>query len=113
MTEATEDDWKMGSSSADLGYDGPRAASAGSEMSGQDTANLRWSITCNGRGIGYLGPTVKRFGPLPELAHLVRAGLLTCVRVKGVRSADRCGYFITERGRTLANHPAHTTKDGR
>lgn len=73
-------------------------------MNSSKLSALRWSIDCNARGVGYLGPTVKRLGPLPELAAITAAGLLRCeedLRVKGRRDADKCGYWITKAGRAV------------
>lgn len=67
-----------------------------------DITALRWSVSCNERGVGYLGPTVKRHGPLPELTRITAEGLLRCeedVRSFGRRDAEQCGYWITDAGR--------------
>lgn len=59
---------------------------------------LRWSVRCNDEyGFGYLGPTVRKVGPLPVYGRLVEQGLLRCVT--DARQGAISGYFITDAGR--------------
>lgn len=61
---------------------------------------LRWCRTCNEEGIGFLGPTVWRHGPLPEYVYAIEDGLVRCVDPPQDRRTDRrsCGYWLTDRG---------------
>jgi hypothetical protein len=65
---------------------------------------LRWSARCNDEfNIGFLGPTVKRHGPLPEMGSITRLGLVVCeedAKVTGRRDPEKCGYWITDLGRS-------------
>lgn len=75
-------------------------------MTEQDLSNLRWMIRCNDQyKVGYLGPTVKRFGRVPECELLVEAGLAKCNDGLGWTAKNpRLGYFITAEGRAALGH---------
>jgi hypothetical protein len=62
-----------------------------------ERADLRWMMVCNKDGVGLFFPTVRKHGPLPELANLVALGLCTVT----TESDDnlRFGYWITDAGR--------------
>lgn len=69
-------------------------------MTETDISNLKWMIRCNDDGIGFLGPSVRRLGRLPELEHLTLAGLATCNDGTPWRPVkSRYGYWITDAGR--------------
>lgn len=65
-------------------------------MTDRDRANLMWAVRCNNEGIGFLGPSLKKYGPVQECEDLVRRGLLSAVR-EGSR--EEMGYWITDAGR--------------
>lgn len=70
-------------------------------MTETDISNLKWMIRCNDEsGIGFLGPSVRRFGRLPELDHLTKDGLATCYDGSPWQPVkSKYGYWITEAGR--------------
>lgn len=73
------------------------------KLSEADRVNLGWMVRCNDEyRVGYLGPTVRRFGPLPECASLVEGGFARCVtHFCGRRETPKArGYWITVAGRT-------------
>jgi hypothetical protein len=64
-----------------------------------DTTNLGWMVRCNDdHGIGFLGPSVRRFGRMPECENLIRNGHATC---NDHGSRRESGYWITPAGRAL------------
>ena len=69
-----------------------------SELSERERIDLRWMVRCNADNIGFLGPTIRKSGPLPELDGLVRKGLAE-VRRPIIRSIMHGGYWITVAGR--------------
>lgn len=73
---------------------------AGARLTKADETALRWALRCNEQGIGYLGPSVRKSGPLPEMAGLLKAGFLTLEHGQPRAKNDReRGYFITDLGR--------------
>ena len=56
---------------------------------------LRWMRKLNEYGIGYLGPTTRRGGQLPEYERLVATGLAKCVVSN---TAESSGYWILGAG---------------
>jgi hypothetical protein len=67
-------------------------------MTDRDYANLFWARKVNDESrIGLFGPTVRRFGPLPDCEALVRAGLLE--RRAPFFPYRLGGYWITAAGR--------------
>lgn len=66
------------------------------KLTEQDLTNLRWMEKCNKKRIGFLGPS-SRWGAMPELDNLVKAGLATFVIPHG--RGDKGGYWITDAGR--------------
>jgi hypothetical protein len=73
----------------------------GVKLTHETLVGLQWARRCNDEyGVGYLGPTVKRHGPLPEYAGAVTAGFLRCeTDVFDSRRTEILGYFITPAGR--------------
>lgn len=62
-----------------------------------DVSVLRWSAHCNDEfGVGFLGPSVKKFGRLPECEAMIRDGYVTC---NDDRDGDVRGYWVTPAGR--------------
>lgn len=95
--------WKMLGDFSQTHSESPGAQDriGGVTPSPSDLVNLRWMIRCNDEyQCGYLGPTVRRFGRLPELESLIAAGLATC-NDRSMWSARKppYGYWITDAGR--------------
>lgn len=69
-------------------------------LSEVEQIGLRWAVRCNARNVGYLGPTVRRRGPLSEYDRLVRDGLLQLIdSTASTRALEAYGYWITKTGR--------------
>ena len=58
--------------------------------------NLRWMVKLNKIGCGYLGPTVRKVGPVDDVTPCVDAGW-AILRI--VRLHTKSGYWITDAGR--------------
>lgn len=60
---------------------------------------LRWCVSCNSSGIGFLYPTAWRSGPLAAYGAIVERGLVTFVdcRARGLPRKEG-GYWITHDG---------------
>jgi hypothetical protein len=71
---------------------------------------LRWAADLNADGIGFLGPTVIKQGPLAEYSSACALGLVRCVApdAKGSRPGldwRPFGYWLTEAGRATLGLP--------
>ncbi len=74
------------------------------ELTDDELTCLRWCARLDRAPdrIGFLGPTVKRHGPVPEYASAVAKGLVRCVEPMAPvyrGGAAPFGYWITAEGR--------------
>lgn len=74
-----------------------------SELTEAERTCLRWAAYLNPKGVGFLGPTVKRHGPLPVYSGVVGSGLARCVEAVWEKPDQMaCGYWLTEAGQEVA-----------
>jgi hypothetical protein len=73
------------------------------EPMGERQVLLNWAADCNWRGIGFLGPSVRRFGPIPEYEPYVAEGVVRVVQSGESRNTKALGYWITDAGRAALN----------
>mgnify|MGYP000951991931 CR=1 FL=1 len=71
------------------------------ELTAQERIDLDWVRRISDTGSRIWGPSVRRFGPLPEMDRMLRLGLVT------LSLAERRGYAITEAGRAVLGAPRH------
>lgn len=66
-------------------------------MTDQDLTNLRWMASCNDSGVGFLGPTTKRFGAVMEVTPVVEKGWAQLRDWEPTATAN--GYWLLPAGR--------------
>lgn len=75
------------------------------ELSEDEITALRWMVSCNQSGVGFLGPTVRKTGHLSRYDRLLAKGLARVVEYPAI--AKECGYWIQPIGRAaLTPSPA-------
>lgn len=73
-----------------------------SALTEEEIIGLRWMRSCNARRVGYLGPTVRKEGPLAVYEHLVLEGLSTLTNTPWGHKESQ-GYWITAKGNAALN----------
>lgn len=64
---------------------------------------IRWAARLNRKAVGFLGPSVRRHGPMGVYDRLVREGLVHCIDADQYRrTMDGYGYWLTGAGWKVA-----------
>ena len=74
------------------------------ELTEAELPCLRWCNEVNTEGVGFLGPSVRRDGPVAGYAGLIERGLVRLVPQSAFSRVEDEGYWITPAGRA-ALHP--------
>lgn len=62
----------------------------------KEVTALKWMVICNKRHVGFLGPTVRKVGPMEEYDRLERLGYARCITYA---RAEKAGYWILGDGK--------------
>ena len=81
------------------------------KLSEAELTLLRWCAEINPQKVGFLGPSVRKHGPIAEYARAVDFGLVTLEQAAG-RPVEVMGYWITDLGRAALRHQHTGSGDG-